>query len=67
MAAPFIRFYAGAPLKNREGIILGTLCVTDTFRHFTDDKLQTLKLLAALVMSFLEAWHSADFVDAATN
>ncbi|TPG64911.1 sensor domain-containing diguanylate cyclase [Ewingella americana] len=66
--APYIRFYAGVPLQNREGIILGTLCVTDTTPHvFPEEKLQTLKLLASLVMSFLEIWHSAGFTDAATG
>ncbi|WP_312056596.1 EAL domain-containing protein [Pantoea brenneri] len=66
--APFIRFYAGVPLKNREGIILGTLCVTDTQPHpFSADQVTTLKLLSTLVMSFLEAWHSAGFADPVTG
>ncbi|MDU7867276.1 MAG: sensor domain-containing phosphodiesterase, partial [Pantoea sp.] len=66
--APFIRFYAGVPLKNREGIILGTLCVTDTHPHpFGADQVTTLKLLSTLVMSFLEAWHSAGFADPVTG
>ena len=66
--APYIRFYAGVPLKNREGIVLGTLCVTDTAPHpFSADQIVTLKLLAALVMSFLEAWHSAGFADPVTG
>ena len=66
--APFIRFYAGVPLKNREGIILGTLCVTDTDpHHFGADQVTTLKLLSTLVMSFLEAWHSAGFADSVTG
>ncbi|MEN4704564.1 sensor domain-containing phosphodiesterase [Pantoea agglomerans] len=66
--APYIRFYAGVPLKNRQGIVLGTLCVTDTAPHpFSADQLTTLKLLAALVMSFLEAWHSAGFADPVTG
>ncbi|UIL54977.1 MULTISPECIES: GGDEF domain-containing phosphodiesterase [Pantoea] len=65
---PFIRFYAGVPLKNREGIILGTLCVTDTAPHtFGADQVTTLKLLSTLVMSFLEAWHSAGFADPVTG
>ena len=66
--SPYIRFYAGAPLKNREGIVLGTLCVTDTEPHpFSAEQVTTLKLLAALVMSFLEAWHSAGFADPVTG
>lgn len=65
---PYIRFYAGAPLKNSEGVILGTLCVTDTRPHdFGDEKVATLKLLAALVMSFLEVWHAASFADPVTS
>jgi len=66
--APFIRFYAGVPLKNREGIVLGTLCVTDTAPHpFGATQVTTLKLLASLVMSFLEAWHSTGFTDPVTG
>ena len=66
--APYIRFYAGVPLKNRDGIVLGTLCVTDTEPHsFGAEQVTTLKLLAALVMSFLEAWHSAGFTDPVTG
>jgi len=66
--APYIRFYAGVPLKNREGIVLGTLCVTDTVPHpFGANQTAILKLLAALVMSFLEAWYSAGFADPVTG
>lgn len=66
--APYIRFYAGVPLKNFEGAVLGTLCVTDTGPHpFSTDQVNTLKLLALLVMSFLEAWHSASFADPVTG
>ncbi|WP_313376873.1 GGDEF and EAL domain-containing protein [Pantoea sp. CTOTU50773] len=68
IGAPHIRFYAGAPLKNKEGIVLDTLCVTDTAPHsFSAEQVTTLKLLAALVMSFLEAWHSAGFADPVTG
>lgn len=66
--APYIRFYAGTPLKNSEGIILGTLCVTDTAPHdFGGEQVTTLRLLAALVISFLEAWHAASFADPVTS
>ncbi|WP_439213121.1 EAL domain-containing protein [Duffyella gerundensis] len=66
--APYIRFYAGVALKNREGVRLGTLCVTDTSpQAFSAAQLNTLQLLSTLVMSFLEAWHSAGFIDPVTE
>lgn len=66
--APYIRFYAGVPLKYQGGIVVGTLCVTDTAPHpFNAEQMVTLKLLAALVTSFLEAWHSASFTDPVTG
>lgn len=66
--APWIRFYAGVALKNREGVRLGTLCVTDTSpQAFSAAQLNTLQLLSTLVMSFLEAWHSAGFIDPVTD
>ncbi|QDY43959.1 EAL domain-containing protein [Candidatus Pantoea soli] len=65
---PFIRFYAGVPLRNRENVILGTLCVTDSQPHpFSDMQIATLQLLAEIVMSFLEAWHSAGDTDPVTG
>ncbi|MCX8956132.1 putative bifunctional diguanylate cyclase/phosphodiesterase [Erwinia psidii] len=65
---PYIRFYAGVPLKNSEDVVLGTLCVTDTLPHFfNDDQLATLQLLASLAMSFLQAWYSAGFADPVTG
>ncbi|WP_072016816.1 sensor domain-containing phosphodiesterase [Erwinia oleae] len=65
---PRIRFYAGAPLKNREGVILGTLCVTDRVPHrFPRKKIRMLETLARLAMTFLETWHSAGFTDVATG
>jgi len=65
---PHIRFYAGVSLKNFDGTVLGTLCVTDTQPHpFTDDKLATLRSLATLVTSFLDAWNNAGFTDVITH
>ena len=65
---PYIRFYAGVPLKSRNGHILGTLCVTDGEPHLLSaEQLTALTLLAALVISFLEAWHSAGFTDPVTG
>ncbi|WP_426608025.1 EAL domain-containing protein [Pantoea anthophila] len=68
IGAPFIRFYAGTPLKNSTGMILGTLCVTDTTPHpFSPGQVTMLTMLATLVMSFLEAWYSAGFADPVTG
>ncbi|HSG92009.1 MAG TPA: GAF domain-containing protein [Pseudomonadales bacterium] len=52
---PYIRFYAGAPLVNRAGRPLGTLCVLDTRpRTLTDDQVEVLATLARQVTSQLE-------------
>lgn len=66
--SPHVRFYAGAPLCTTEGILLGTLCVTDRKPHrFSAQKRDMLERLAGLVMAFLETWHSAGFTDPATG
>lgn len=54
---PHIRFYAGAPLRSREGHNLGTLCVIDRRpRQFSDRQVRQLDGLAALAMREIE-WH----------
>ncbi len=55
VGAPHIRFYAGGPLKTRNGLNLGTLSIIDTKpRKLRPDAAQMLASLAALVVSELE-------------
>jgi len=55
VGAPHIRFYAGAPLQTRSGLILGTLTISDiTPRSFTAEEMATLTSLAALVVDEIE-------------
>lgn len=55
LGEPDIRFYAGAPLVNRDGAALGTLCVLDREpRQFTETQRQILARLADTVMTTLE-------------
>jgi sigma-B regulation protein RsbU (phosphoserine phosphatase) len=50
-----LRFYAGAPLRTRDGFNLGTLCVIDQKpRDFTEEQAGTLADMAAVVMDELE-------------
>jgi GAF domain-containing protein len=52
---PHIRFYAGAPLMDREGHGLGSLCVIDREpHHITDAQRSALRTLARRVMAELE-------------
>jgi diguanylate cyclase (GGDEF)-like protein len=56
LGSPHIRFYAGVPLRSREGHNLGTLCVIGSEpRQLSDSERQLLEDLAALVMQHLEA------------
>ncbi|MFC4454251.1 HD domain-containing phosphohydrolase [Deinococcus sonorensis] len=54
--APFVRFYAGAPLVTPDGFTLGTLCLYDTQPRadLTPDERATLQDLAESVMTDLE-------------
>ncbi|MFM7311841.1 MAG: diguanylate cyclase, partial [Cyanobium sp.] len=54
-SAPHIRFYAGAPLRSREGHKLGTLCVIDRQpRQLDAVQIRQLTLLSQMVMHEIE-------------
>lgn len=54
-AAPHVRFYAGAPLIDGEGNVLGSLCVIDTHsRPLTAEQGIALRALARQVIAQLE-------------
>ncbi|KAG8720035.1 His Kinase A domain containing protein [Ceratobasidium sp. 394] len=55
---PYIRFYAGAPLRTSDGYNVGSLCVLDDRPHedFTPRQRHTLKEFAAIVMREMELW-----------
>jgi len=56
--APYIRFYAGAPLHAPEGQRIGTLCIIDDKpREFSSDELGILRDLADGVEAELERTH----------
>lgn len=58
--APHIRFYAGVPLKSRDGFNLGTLCVIDQEPHEpTKRQLEQLQLIAELAMHDIALRHQA--------
>ena len=53
--APYIRFYAGIPLVNSEGLALGTLCVIDHRpRRLSLPQREALKALARQVVALLD-------------
>jgi signal transduction histidine kinase len=52
---PKVRFYAGAPLINKEGYGLGTLCVVDLVpRDLTNEQVTALEALSRHVVILLE-------------
>lgn len=53
--APFVRFYAGAPLETNDGFNIGTVCVIDTVpRKLSPLQRNALRLLARSAMRTLE-------------
>ena len=52
---PGVRFYAGAPLKTREGVPIGTICVLDYRpRQLDDRQIRHLEILARQAMTQIE-------------
>ena len=53
--APAIRFYAGAPLRLKDGLVPGTLCLIDHRpRTLSEKERETLAKLARLVVDLIE-------------
>ena len=61
---PYIRFYAGCPLRFTDGSRLGTLCIIDNKpRSLSNDDIETLKDLASTVERELAAIELATLDD----
>jgi signal transduction histidine kinase/CheY-like chemotaxis protein len=56
---PFIRFYAGAPIRTAEGHALGTVCVVDSRPRVTFDQADELAALARQTAALIELRHVA--------
>lgn len=55
MAGPCLRFYAGAPMFDSDGVMVGTVCVADVRpRQLTPGQAMTLQYVAASVMRLLQ-------------
>ncbi len=62
-SAPYIRFYAGAPLVSAEGRRLGTLCVIDRVpRELRREQLEALQMLSTVLMALLNARRDLSYV-----
>lgn len=65
--APFVRFYAGCPLKTQDGVAVGTLCLLDTQpRTLSGEQINIFEQLAGLVSGFLASWHNVGYIDIVT-
>lgn len=66
---PHIQFYAGAPLRNREGHALGSLCIIDQkVRELATQEVAALEALARVAMRLIEQRQSsAELAEALEN
>ncbi|MEY3199245.1 MAG: hypothetical protein RJA13_1203 [Bacteroidota bacterium] len=65
---PDIVFYAGAPLVDSDGYVIGTLCIIDTKeRSFSTQEAQKLKILANQVMRLLDLRKKNDHLKIISN
>ena len=68
LSAPYIRFYAGAPLVSTEGFKLGTLCVLDNVpRMLFPDQAAALQMLSKQVMVLLDMRRTVTYLESALN
>lgn len=68
VGAPYIRFYAGAPLLAHDGQAIGTICLADCrARHFAIEDRETLQDLAAMVMNQVRLDRGLTYIDAVTH
>ncbi|MBN3068088.1 sensor domain-containing phosphodiesterase [Pectobacterium brasiliense] len=64
---PFIRFYAGVPLKTKDGYSIGTFSVIDYIpRTFSKFQLRLLHDLATIAMVLMEYRNAIGLIDAVT-
>lgn len=61
---PNVIFYAGVPLVNKNGFVLGTLCVIDSSpKKLTEQQITSLKMLSNQIIKLLELRRSARDLD----
>ncbi|RZJ87013.1 MAG: sensor histidine kinase [Chryseobacterium sp.] len=54
-----LRYYFGVPLKGKEGVNFGALCVLDTkTKSLTPEKVELLKIIAAEIVNRLKAYQA---------
>ncbi|WP_084304314.1 sensor domain-containing phosphodiesterase [Phytopseudomonas flavescens] len=67
--APFVRYYAGAPLVIQPGLALGSLCILDSDVRLpmSDGDKRLLQDAAAVVVAHLQSIHRQHFFDPMTG